>query len=212
MLLISVARSALATPKSHLRLLVNKHDGGICRRVEFVVLVHVISFLVLLLVVVCLVEIEQQKMRALCRRKSDFSFVVQRSAVAGRKFLSIQVKVAFDQLNPGVTLFFQRLVNFSLGGEFADVKADILIDFDGTVAAVWPNTPASARSTVQPQTRLGHSSVSALCGLEPARFARNDLVGRRIVEFTMRNARSGRDSLHLASFHHCRCVPCCPGA
>ena len=30
-----------------------------------------------------------------------------------------------------------------------------------------------------------------------------DLVGRRIIEFTVRDAGSGRDSLHLASFHHC---------
>ena len=73
------------------------------------------SFLVLLLVVVCLVQIEQQKMRSLCRRKPDFFFVVQRSAVAGRKFRSIQIKVAFDQLDPGVTLFRQRLDDFPFG-------------------------------------------------------------------------------------------------
>ena len=39
-LLIRVARSALATPKSHLRLMINEHDGAVLRRVEFVVLVH----------------------------------------------------------------------------------------------------------------------------------------------------------------------------
>ena len=141
-------------------------------------------------------------MRSLCRRESDFLFLVQRSAVAGRKFRSIQIKVAFDQLDPSVMLFFQRLANFSLGGEFADVKADILIDFDGFVDAIGR---ANQREGVG---RCIGKRLLRIAGGKP--FARRkqpnlEKVNRltwRIINFTVRNARSRRNALHLASLHH----------
>jgi hypothetical protein len=81
-------------------------------------------------VFVCLVEIEQKEVRAFCGLESYLLFVIERCSVTGREFLPVQVEVAFDQLNPGVSLLTKRMANFSLGIEPANEQVNILIELD----------------------------------------------------------------------------------
>src|SRR5258708_22772462 len=86
--------------------------------------------------VVCLVEIEQKEVRALRGFESYLLFIIERCSVTGRELAPVQVKVALDQLNPGVPPWAQRIADFSLGSEPANEQINVLVDLDGFVAAV----------------------------------------------------------------------------
>ncbi len=52
-----------------------------------------------------LVEVEQQKMRALFGRKMKLLFFIGGRTVTGRELFTIHVPISFDELNPGMTVF-----------------------------------------------------------------------------------------------------------
>src|SRR5260370_41136056 len=80
--------------------------------------------------VVRLVEVEQKEVRALRGFESYLLFIIERCSVAGQKLLSVQVKVAFDQLNPGVSLLSKWMADFFLGFEPPDEQINYRVDRD----------------------------------------------------------------------------------
>ncbi len=75
-------------------------------------------------------------MRAFARLQPEFLFGIDPSPIARRQCRPIQVQVPGDQLKPGMALVSQLVPNLSVGCELTDKEQHILVDPDGTLAAV----------------------------------------------------------------------------